>query len=258
MALSAADRQKIASVVALLRESSSILFITGAGISADSNLPTYRGVGGIYNNEDTEEGVPIEQALSGGMFRRRPDLTWKYLSEIEMACRGAVPNRGHEVIAKIERRFSRVWTLTQNVDAFHHAAGSRNVIDIHGNLRVLLCTVCRHRREVEDYQELPIPPQCPGCGGMERPDVVLFDEMLPTDKVANLQRQLIEGFQMVFSIGTSSMFPYIVEPVIQAKRWRVPTVEINPGHTDISNMVDYKIGGGAAESLHAIWEHLEE
>src|SRR5918911_4177898 len=121
-------------VVELLRRSRSLLFITGAGMSADSGLPTYRGVGGLYDAGETEEGFPIEAVLSGEMFRHRPGWTWKYLRQIERACRGATCNRGHVVIAEMERHFPRVWTLTQNVDGFHRAAGATNVIAIHGNL----------------------------------------------------------------------------------------------------------------------------
>src|ERR1700756_1361535 len=119
MTIADADHQAIERVVELLRQSRSLLFITGAGISADSGLPTYRGIGGLYNANTTEDGQPIEELLSGPTFRRRPDLTWKYLKQIEQASRGAKFNRGHEVIAQMEARFERVWTLTQNVDGFH-------------------------------------------------------------------------------------------------------------------------------------------
>src|SRR4051812_31848173 len=114
-------------VVDLLRASRSILFITGAGLSADSGLPTYRGIGGLYENRDTEEDLPIEALLSADAFIARPELTWKYLLQIEQTGRGVKPNRGHEVIAEMESRFERVWVLTQNVDGFHRRAGSRNV-----------------------------------------------------------------------------------------------------------------------------------
>ena len=138
---------EIARVVGMLAESRSILFVTGAGISADSGLPPYRGIGGLYNPNATEEGMPIEQALSGDVMEQRPELTWKYLAQVERACRGARHNRAHEVIAEMEARFTRVWTLTQNVDGFHRAAGARNVIDIHGD--TARPTLCMHLRARE-------------------------------------------------------------------------------------------------------------
>ena len=118
------DAQQNSEIAEQLRGSQSILFITGAGMSADSGLPTYRGIGGLYTSGTTEEGIAIEEALSGPMLDERPALTWKYIRQIEEACRGAQFNRGHEIIALMESHFERVVILTQNVDGFHHAAGS--------------------------------------------------------------------------------------------------------------------------------------
>ncbi len=252
------EQKNIEKVISHLKNCKSILFITGAGLSADSNLPTYRGIGGLYNDEHTEDGIPIEEALSGAMLVRRPALTWRYISRIEAACRDAVFNRGHQVIAEMERHFPRVWVLTQNVDGFHHRAGSKNIIDIHGDVHSLCCTHCNHRRNVEDYSTLNIPPQCPSCSALERPEVVLFGEMLPPDKLFQLEKILYEGFHLVFSIGTSSLFPYIVQPVMEARALGTPTVEINPDQTDISQMVDVKITARAAEALDAIWSGYQK
>ncbi len=257
MALSGEDSTRLQAVAERLAGCRSALFITGAGISADSDLPTYRGVGGLYEGADTDEGMPIEVALSGDMLSSRPEIAWGHISRIEQACRHAVFNRGHEVIALLEQKLERVWVLTQNVDGFHRAAGSRNVIDIHGDVSKLICTRCSWHKETTDYAGLEIPPSCPDCGALVRPDVVLFGEMLPQTKLATFYYQAELGFDMVFSIGTSSLFPYIVEPVVSARAWGIPTVEINPGTTDLSRMVDYKINGRAAESLDLLWHYLE-
>jgi NAD-dependent deacetylase len=238
--------QTISEIARRIQSSRSILFITGAGISAESGLPTYRGIGGLYEQEETEEGLPIEAALSGAMFRRDPSFTWKYIHQIESACRGAGPNRAHQVIAELESRFDRVWTLTQNVDGLHHAAGSRNIIDIHGDVHRLICTRCGHRWRVASYAGLTIPPSCPECDSLVRPEVVLFGEMLPFDRTKLLQDQLLRGFDAVFTIGTSSVFPYIAEPVIDARRRGALTVEINPGTSEVSHLVDYRLRAGAA------------
>ncbi|MHB9027265.1 MAG: NAD-dependent deacylase [Candidatus Latescibacterota bacterium] len=257
MALSQADREKIGDVVSILRQSESILFITGAGISADSGLPTYRGIGGLYNRERTEEGYRIEDALSGGMMRGRPEITWKYILQIERACRGARFNRAHEVIAAFEKEFPRVWTLTQNIDGFHRDAGSKNLIDIHGDIHDIVCTNCEYRETVQDYREVENAPLCPQCGKILRPDVVLFGERLPYDKMAVLQRELDKGFDIVFSLGTTSVFPYIAEPALLAKHRGNVTVEINPGYSEITDIFDFKFFSGAAETLEEIWSQLE-
>ncbi len=224
----------IDTVVKRLATCGSLLFITGAGVSADSGLPTYRGIGGLYNVEHPEEGIAIEEILSGDMMRHRPELTWKYLGQIEQSARGATFNRGHEVIAAMEAQFPRVWILTQNIDGLHRAAGSKNVLEIHGRLDELSCMHCDYRRQVKDYGELTIPPRCPECGAMVRPCVVLFGEQLPIDVVERFYTELDAGFDAVFSVGTTSSFPYIAGPVEMARRRGWFSVEINPGTTRVS------------------------
>lgn len=246
-----------AAIAHLLRQSERVLFITGAGVSADSGLPTYRGLGGLYDEEITDDGIPIEEALSGRMMAERPDITWKYLLQIEQNCRGATPNLAHRVIADLEGILPEVLVYTQNVDGLHLAAGSRNVIEIHGNLHQLYCTQCRFRTRVETYAGLGDPPLCPACFSPLRPAVVLFGEALPEQAIERFEQAFAEGFDLVFSIGTSSLFPYIVEPVIWARRAGIPTVEINPMETAISRFVDYPVRAGAAEAMGYIWHALK-
>ena len=246
---------QIEQIADLLARSESALFVTGAGVSADSGLPTYRGIGGLYEDAVVEEGLAIEDALSGEMFRRDPSLSWKYIHQVEQACRGARHNRAHEVIAELEKTMPRVWVLTQNVDGLHQRAGSQKVIPVHGNVHDLRCTQCPWRATVKDFSELSaIPPDCPQCAGVVRPDVVLFGEMLPGAAIDDLGRELGRGFDVVFSVGTSSLFPYISEPVIAASRRGLPTVEINPGTTDVSPFVTHHVRDRAAPALAAIWD----
>ena len=247
------DSRAIDQAVDILRKSRSLLFITGAGLSADSGLPTYRGIGGLYDGRDTEEGLPIEEALSGETMRSRPEISWKSLGRIEAAARRTRFNRGHEVIAEMEARFERVWTLTQNVDGFHRRAGSRNVLEIHGDMHDLYCPACGYARTVEDYGGLKIPPPCPECPGVLRPAVVLFGEMLPLKVLDKLRAECALGFDAVLSVGTTSLFPYIAEPVLRAKREGRSAVEINPGETGVSDLVDVRLRLRAAEALDEIW-----
>jgi len=250
------DPEGVEAAVRILGRATSVLFITGAGMSADSGLPTYRGVGGLYDGGALEEGLPIEMLLSGSTFARRPDLTWKYLGAIERACRGARPNRGHEILALLEKRLPRAVVLTQNVDGFHRRAGSTEVIEIHGNLHDLRCTSCRWRDRVADYEGVTLPPACPACGRVVRPAVVLFGEMLPDEAVRRLEKELARGFDAVFSIGTTSVFPYISAPISIARSSGKGTVEINPGETEVSDLVDVRIRAGAKDALEAIWTGL--
>jgi len=254
-ALSPDDERGVDRIVQAMSRARRLLFITGAGMSADSGLPTYRGRDGIYRAQQTTlHGLTIEQALSGPMLRARPEITWHYLLELEKTSRHAVPNRGHHVIAEMDGYFDAVWVLTQNVDGLHQRAGSRNVLDVHGSLHALECMRCGQQTTTRDYSNLTLPPRCSECEGPIRPQIVLFEEELPYDKFSRLWYEFGAGFDLIFSIGTSSMFEYIVEPVRVGRQMGITTVEINPEVTTISSEVDIKIGAGAATVLASIWE----
>lgn len=233
-----------------------VLAITGAGISADSGLPTYRGIGGLYEADLTEDGLPIEEALSGAMMRKRPALCWKYIHQIESSCRGAGPNAAHAALASLQQRFESFTVLTQNIDGFHRAAGSRDLIEIHGRIHELWCVECGAEREVADYAGLDIPPACARCGGLERPRVVLFGEMLPEPALLRLQAVMDEGVDAVLSIGTTSVFPYIAAPVLMARRRGIPSIEINPGQTEVSDLVGLRLRERAAVVLPELQRRL--
>ena len=235
-----------------LAQSDRVLFITGAGISAESGLPTYRGVSGLYNDTVTEEGVSIETALSARGFATHPEITWKYLAQIEKACRGAKPNAAHLAIAELEHHIPYVLILTQNVDGLHHKAGSSQVVEIHGSLRNLFCTRCNFKKSADSWESMSLPPMCPACGGMLRTNVVLFDENLPTSAVDRLHEELELGFDIVITIGTSSTFHYIAQPVLQAAQAGIPTVEINPIKTNLSMHVDFHLAMGAVQAMLSI------
>ncbi|MBO0699246.1 MAG: hypothetical protein J2P46_12690 [Zavarzinella sp.] len=148
-ASSADDLPRIDQVVELLRPSHSLLVITGAGLSADSGLPTYRGVGGLYEDQHPEGNIPIEEILSCEMLAVRPELTWKYLLQIERAGRDAKPNRGHEVIAEMERHFDRVWVIA------HRKAGGLDGVMTPGHVDLRFNEAARVGRHIpkEDNRE---------------------------------------------------------------------------------------------------------
>ncbi|MFO0727270.1 MAG: NAD-dependent protein deacylase [Myxococcota bacterium] len=247
----------IAASIAILSKARSALFITGAGISADSGVPTYRGQNGLYTGRTTEDGLSMEEVLTGSMMAVHPERTWKYLAEMEVSARGAKPSPGHLAIAALEAKIPRLVVLTQNVDGLHREAGSRRVIEIHGAVRRLACMGCGARRQVADYQGLEIPPRCRACGAIERPEVVLFEEALPSAAVNELMDELETGFEAVISVGTTSLFPYIAGPVIEAAEAGVPTIEINPGSTAISEVVDVRVRTTAAIALDRIWRGVQ-
>ena len=231
--------------------------ITGAGISADSGLPTYRGIGGLYSDgKETEDGMAIEEALSGHTMRTRPDICWKYIYQIESACRAAKQNAAHDALVALESKFEHFTVLTQNVDGLHRSAGTTNLIEIHGNIQDLFCTSCRHEKHVPHFEGMQIPPHCERCGSLVRPHVVLFGEMLPMRAVTQLYETINDGLDAVISIGTTSVFPYIAEPVLRAARTNATTIEINPSDTEVSDIVRYRLRDRAATVLPELLKRL--
>lgn len=253
----------ISEIASLILHAEKILFLTGAGISADSGLPTYRGIGGLYEKKLTDEGVEIETALSGDMLYTNPAITWKYLWQIGRACHNALPNAAHYIITSIQDMKPETWVLTQNVDGLHRAAGNKNLVEIHGHAFDFYCTGCGHQMNAESlltvYEKEPdLPPRCPNCRGLIRPDVVLFGEMLPARAVEKMHWLSHRGNDLVFSIGTSASFPYIIEPVLRAREQGNKTVEINPHSTEISSLHSYTIRLRAAEAMQQIWHDIEQ
>lgn len=258
------DFELPAALAQALRGVRSVGVITGAGISAESGIPTYRGKGGIY--DDPDEGDRTIEALSAHTLADDPDRTWRALFQIAGAAANARPNAGHVAITEIERKAGRFVLLTQNVDGLHRLAGTRNVIDIHGDAFAVVCMACNRRNRFADPRvadatggldmaasvRAGVAPRCP-CGGVLRPDVVLFGEMLPEEKLRRLYAELLDNPpDLVITAGTSAMFPYIVQPVLVAASAGRLTVEVNPELTEISDFVAFHIRANAGQALPAI------
>jgi len=244
-------------LVERLRDVRSVGAITGAGVSRGSGLPTYRGRGGIY--DDPDEGDRTVEALSGPTLVADPDRTWRVVAKLARQAQDARPSAAHRALAGIERAVERFVLLTQNVDGLHQAAGSRHVIDIHGDVLATRCLSCaaQGRLERDALRALEGAPRCEACGGVLRPGAVLFGEMLPADKV----ERMIEEFHrnvpdMVLIVGTSAMFPYITEPVFAAVRRGKLTVEVNPEETPTSSLVEFSLRGEADAVLPLIEQAL--
>jgi NAD-dependent deacetylase len=236
-----------------LRDLRSLGVVTGAGISAESGIPTYRGKGGVY--DDPAEGDRTVEALSGDTLRRDPARTWRTIADLARRSLGARPNAGHEALVRLERGLERFVLLTQNVDGLHQMAGSRDPIDLHGSVRETRCMVCgaTGRMEREEAARLEGVPACDRCGGDLRPDVVLFGEVLPDAKVQRLYAEfLLDPPEAVWIVGTTALFAYIVEPVLVAARRGALTVEVNPERTDLSDLVDFHLAAPAGLALPAL------
>lgn len=249
----------IAEARELFASAQKLLFVTGAGISADSGIPTYRGVGGLYNHESTAEGLPIEEALSAPVFEQSPELTWKYLWQIGAACHGSQPNRAHRWLAGLEEDRDNVWVITQNVDGLHRQAGSTNLIEVHGHAYDLYCTQCQQPYSAHELlsgfggDEPELPPRCQTCGGVIRPDVVLFEELLSSHVVQSFQRLTETDFDLVVSIGTSGQFPYITSVFEIARQFGKPTIDINPIESSMTELATLHVPLGAVDASLQLW-----
>jgi NAD-dependent deacetylase len=251
------ERESIDAVGALLTQARSALFITGPGLSADSGLVHYRGIPGL-SRKQPNDGRMIEAALSLETLARKPKLTWRYLLEMDRQVNAVAPNRGHEVLVALERKLPRMAIMTNNVDRLHQRAGSRSVIEMHGALHDLRCPRCEISTRHDSYAELEMPPACSICGTVRRPDMPLFGESLPADPFTRLQAELDVGFDLVFAIGLSTLFPYLARPLLLAKQDGSPTIEIGTGASELSDVVDFAFKGSPARILGLIWEVFAE
>ncbi len=232
-------------LVARLRGARSVLALTGSGISADSGLPTFRGVGGLWRNHRVEELASPEG------FARDPTLVWSWYNERLAAHRRARPNAGHYALAQLEVFYSDFTLATQNVDSLHLRAGSRNLLELHGNLREARCNVCGARRAL-DASGLPLDEIEHECGGRMRPDIVWFGESLP--RTAWLQaEQAASRADVILVVGTSAL---VYPAAALATRYNAGAfvAEINPEETPISGGVDFVLRGTAARELPRILE----
>lgn len=236
-----------------LRNAKHILFVTGSGISTASGLPTYRGSKGLYTNNF----IPPELRMSEAVFKWAPALTWSHLNKVYRASRDIKPNAAHVQIAKIAAFIPEVTVLTQNVDGLHQDAGSKNVIEIHGSGRSLICTHCDWRNENPDLANLPNLPRCPNCGKVVRPPVVLFGGKLPGKALAQMRAMYTVEPDVVIAIGTTALFPYILQPFERAVQLNKTTVVIDPEPAEhLAELCQYVIKDPAEKVLPPLFKEV--
>ena len=220
---------------------SSVAVLTGAGISAESGIPTFRGPGGLWR-ERRPEDLATPRA-----FARDPKLVWEWYDWRRSVVAQAQPNAGHIALAEIERRARSFTLITQNVDGLHDRAGSRQVLKVHGDIWTIRCSSCGSEREDKRPSLPDLPPRC-ACGALERPGVVWFGEALPPD-VWRRAEHAARTAQVLLVIGTSAVVYPAAGLVAQAQSSGARVVEINIAETPVSASVDESLRGPAAEIL---------
>ncbi len=228
-----------------LRKAQHVAVLTGAGVSAESGVPTFR---------DAQQGLwakydPADLATPEA-FPRNPQLVWAWYDWRRKLVTEVTPNAGHLALVKIEKRVPQFTLITQNVDGLHQRAGSRGVIELHGNIGRMICfnegTVVEKAVETGD-----VLPRCPNCGGLVRPDVVWFGEPLPQLAI-KAAAYAARSCDLFFSISTSAVVQPAASLLCEAIRRGAVTVEINPPSTPLTNRVTYALPGSSDQVLPAL------
>jgi len=237
-----------------------ILVITGAGISAESGNPTFRGKDGYWRNLDPAKLATPEA------FARDPKLVWEWYRERRERIRAAKPNAAHEAIVTLSEQAREFLLVTQNVDDLHARAGlaPEKMVQIHGDIFVSRCSRCDFKRidhdqehEHEHEEEEDGIPRCPECGGLMRPGVVWFGEQLDPGKIDIVEDFLGSGpCDLVIIIGTTALFGYIIDWAVRAADGKGHLIEINPDETPLSKFATKLIREPAAIALPRLIEQF--
>jgi NAD-dependent deacetylase len=232
----------------LAKNAKKIVFSTGAGISAESGVPTFRGKDGIWSKMRPEELASVDG------FMANPELVWEWYQYRRDLMSKVQPNPGHVAIAEFQNRFPGTILVTQNVDGLHARAGATGILELHGNITKNKCFECLkpYTGEIDLERGLPI---C-ACGGMIRPDVVWFGELLPGD-VIDAAFHAAKDADLFFSVGTSAIVQPAASLPFTALRGGAYVVEVNIEPTPLTSSVDLFLQGKSGEILPEILEKLE-
>lgn len=234
-------------LVEALKNANQVTVLTGAGVSKESGIPTFREAQtGLWAQYD-----PMELATPEA-FLRNPKLVWEWYAWRRGLVGKAEPNAGHFTLVELENKTPKFTLITQNVDSLHERAGSKNIIELHGNITRTKC-FDNHHIVSEWIEGEDIPPKCPECGSMLRPDVVWFNEGLPPDALQSAH-QASQSADVFLSIGTSALVQPAASLPLLAKQPGAVLVEINPAETQITPYADIVLPGASGEVLPALLE----
>lgn len=227
-----------------------LVAFTGAGISAESGVPTFRGEGGLWEQRRAQD------LATPSAFARDPQLVWRFYRWRRNVIGGCLPNAAHRLLAEMEQRLEDFTLITQNVDGLHESAGSQNILHLHGSLWRLRCTRCAARWEGRDSLREDTLPRCPECSSLARPDVVWFGEPLELQLLADAQRAAARCRTMLV-IGTSALVQPAAQLPMLAKSNSAQVIELNVDRTPLTAHADYSIQGPATITLKKWWDALQ-
>lgn len=224
-----------------LKHASGITVLTGAGISAESGVPTFRGKDGLWENQKMEELATVTA------FEKDPVKFWKFYNWRRQKIKDVKPNLGHYALVDFERIYPEFNLITQNVDGLHTIAGNKNIVELHGNIMRDKCSECDNIN-IEISPELTEPPKCTKCGNLMRPDVILYGENLKQNDLAKAN-EMSATCELFISIGTSSLVEPAASLPFSAKGNGSYLVEINPEDTPLTEYVDEQLKGTSSKIL---------
>ena len=233
----------------MLAQSEYVVAFTGAGISAESGIPTYRGEGGVWHEYDPAKYASIDH------FFQEPEYYWRFFREVRYSVlQQAQPNDAHKVLARLEESDLLKAVITQNIDGLHQLAGSRRVLELHGNSRRISCLNCGAQYTMEEiYEQLAteLPPICRACGGTLKPEVVFFGESLPLEVLdeASVEARRCDLFLVV---GSSLVVQPAASLPVMAKRHGAELVIVNKQPTPLDGMADLVFHSSASQVLRAV------
>ena len=232
-----------------------VLVLTGAGVSAESGIPTFRGKDGYWRNLDPTKLATPEA------FARDPQLVWDWYRERRQRIRNARPNAAHEAIAKLAQHADEFLLVTQNVDDLHARAGmpGKKMVQIHGDIFVTRCSRCEFKRSEQEheYEQGHEIPRCSQCNALMRPGVVWFGEQLPWNELQRVENFLDAGAcDVVIVAGTTATFGYIIDWVLRASQDGAGLIEVNPEETPLSGFATRLVREPAAIALPHVADEL--
>ncbi len=236
------SQEGVGQAAEILRSAARVVAFTGAGVSAESGVPTFRGAGGLW------EGQRIEAVASPEGFAADPAHVWGFYDQRRTNLTRVRPNPAHRVLASWQERFPRYTLITQNVDGLHQGAGSRSVVELHGSIWRVRCLGCGREREDRTAPLPALPPRCAACGALERPGVVWFGETLPVE--AFLAAEVAaKGCDVLVVVGTSAVVYPAAGLVGIASAVGARVIEVNPEASALAHLADVTLRGPAGEML---------
>jgi NAD-dependent deacetylase len=232
----------LADIARIIQHSERGVVLTGAGISAESGVPTFRGKEGLWGKFRPEELATMEA------FIANPKIVWEWYNWRRELLKSVAPNAGHYALVELAKWFGEFTIVTQNVDGLHRQAGSEKVLEVHGNITRNKCAKCGEPVDLSADIDPKSIPSCTVCGGQIRPDVVWFGELLPEAVIEEAIR-VSESADLFFSIGTSALVHPAAGLPLLAKRHGAVLVEINPEATPLTPIADFALLGKSGELL---------